>query len=127
MSIAVRRATVADAALVATLNADVQALHAAALPWRFKPPRPGSLPYTEAAAWLGNPAALVFIADFTGEPAGYTYAEVNQRPLSMQPRLQSSMLRLRPSVSLGGTARRNAGAGAKAVACVNRCIWTACL
>jgi hypothetical protein len=32
MSIVVRRATTADAELVSALNADVQALHAAALP-----------------------------------------------------------------------------------------------
>jgi GNAT superfamily N-acetyltransferase len=80
MSIALRRATVDDAATIAALNADVQAVHAAALPWRFKSPSPDSLPLTEAAAWLSNPGGLVFIAEVDGEPAGYAYAEINRRP-----------------------------------------------
>jgi ribosomal protein S18 acetylase RimI-like enzyme len=80
MSIVVRRATVDDATLIAVLNADVQAVHAAALPWRFKPLSPDSLPHTEAAGWLGNPEGLVFIAEVAAEPAGYIYAEINRRP-----------------------------------------------
>src|SRR5512145_1526964 len=35
--IRIRRATARDAAVLSMLNADVQAIHAAALPWWFKP------------------------------------------------------------------------------------------
>ncbi len=40
----VRRATVADAATISALNADVQAVHAAALPWLFKTPSAETFP-----------------------------------------------------------------------------------
>jgi hypothetical protein len=36
--IKIRRATVCDATVLSALNADVQAIHAAALPWWFKEP-----------------------------------------------------------------------------------------
>jgi GNAT superfamily N-acetyltransferase len=76
MTIIVRRGTVADAELVSLLNADVQAIHAAALPWRFKPPGPGSFPPAEASALLAKPDHLVFIAELASEAVGYAYAEV---------------------------------------------------
>jgi len=80
MSIGVRRATAADAELVSVLNADVQAVHAVALPWRFKPPGPLSFPPTEASALLANVENLVLVAQVDGEPAGYAYAEIVHRP-----------------------------------------------
>ena len=80
MAIAVRRATAADAELVSALNADVQAIHAAALPWRFKSPGPGTFPPAEAAALIARPGHIVFIAEADSEPAGYAYAEVIRRP-----------------------------------------------
>lgn len=80
MAIAVRRATAADAELVSALNADVQAIHAAALPWRFKQPGPNTFPPSEAAALIARAGHLVFIAETKGEPAGYAYAEVIRRP-----------------------------------------------
>jgi hypothetical protein len=55
MNTVVRRATEVDSALLSSLNEDVQALHAAALPWRFKPPGRG-FPPAEAAAL--DPAPL---------------------------------------------------------------------
>ena len=79
MTIAVRRATAADAELVAALSADVQALHAAAMPWRFKPPGPGTFPPSEAASLIARSGHFVFIAETAGEPAGYAYAEVVRR------------------------------------------------
>jgi GNAT superfamily N-acetyltransferase len=79
MSIVVRRATTADAELVSRLNADVQALHAAALPWRFKPPGPDTFPPAAAEALLAKPGHVVFIAELSGEPAGYAYAEIVHR------------------------------------------------
>lgn len=79
MSIAVRRATTNDAALIATLIADVQALHAAALPRQFKPV--GQVSYAkEAAAFLAKPESLVFIAEIADDPAGFVHAEMMRRP-----------------------------------------------
>jgi len=79
MAIVVRRATNDDAALISTLNADVQAIHAAELPWRFKSPGPETFPPSAAASLLANPNNLVFVADIDSEPAGYAYAEVIRR------------------------------------------------
>jgi hypothetical protein len=63
MTIAVRRATTADAELVSSLNADVQALHAAAVPWRFKPPGPDTFPSKDAEALLAKSGHVAFIAE----------------------------------------------------------------
>ena len=79
MQTVVRRATADDAELISSLNADVQAIHAAALPWRFKPPGPETFPPAAAAGLLANANNLVFIANFDAEPAGYLYAEVIRR------------------------------------------------
>src|SRR5256885_1469700 len=76
MTIIVRRATVADAELISALDADVQAVHAAALPWRFKPPGPDTFPPAEALAIVSKPDHLVFIAEVASEAVGYAYAEV---------------------------------------------------
>jgi ribosomal protein S18 acetylase RimI-like enzyme len=78
MGITVRRATEADAEWVSTLNAEVQALHAAALPWRFKPP--GTFAEADVSALLAKPENLIFLALVDGDPAGYAYAEVVRRP-----------------------------------------------
>jgi diamine N-acetyltransferase len=80
MTIAVRRATAADAELVSALNADVQAIHAAVMPWRFKPPNPDTFPAREVVALLEKPESLMFLAHADGKPAGYAYAEVVHRP-----------------------------------------------
>jgi len=76
MSSAIRRATTADAEVLSALNADVQALHASAMPQRFKPVGPDTFPLTAARALLANPSNLVFIAEVDSKPAGYAYAEV---------------------------------------------------
>jgi ribosomal protein S18 acetylase RimI-like enzyme len=75
----VRRADAADAETVSRLNADVQAVHAEALPWRFKPPGPDTFPPSAAAALLANAGNLVFIAEIDGVAAGYAYAEIVRR------------------------------------------------
>jgi ribosomal protein S18 acetylase RimI-like enzyme len=80
MTVTVRRATAADAALVSALNVDVQALHAAAMPWRFKPPGPSTFPPSEAAALIARPGNVVFLAEVGDEPVGYAYGEVIRRP-----------------------------------------------
>jgi ribosomal protein S18 acetylase RimI-like enzyme len=80
MTIEIRRASAADAALVSTLNTDVQAIHAEALPWRFKPPGPESFPPAAAVELLAKPETIVFIATVDLFPAGYAYAEVMRLP-----------------------------------------------
>jgi ribosomal protein S18 acetylase RimI-like enzyme len=80
MAVTVRRANVDDAALVASLNADVQAIHAAAMPAHFKPAGAQAFARSEIVALLTDRQNLVFIADIEGEPAGYAYAEIIRRP-----------------------------------------------
>jgi ribosomal protein S18 acetylase RimI-like enzyme len=80
MSILVRRASKADAEAISRLNADVQAVHAAALPGWFKPPSASTFPPAEAAELIEGPDSLVFLAELGSEPAGYAYAEVIRRP-----------------------------------------------
>jgi ribosomal protein S18 acetylase RimI-like enzyme len=80
MPVVVRRAGTAAATIVSALNDDVQAVHAAALPWRFKVPGPDTFPPAVAAEILAKPETLVFIAELAGAPAGYAYAEVARLP-----------------------------------------------
>jgi len=80
MKPAIRPAIAADAVLLSSLNADVQAIHAQAMPWWFKPPGPETFPPAAAAALLARAENLVFLAEVGSEPAGYAYAEVLQRP-----------------------------------------------
>ena len=78
MAVTVRRATSADAELLSSLNAEVQAIHAAALPEWFKPPGPQAFSPAAASSLVNNPGDLVFVAEFAGEPAGYVYASVSR-------------------------------------------------
>ncbi len=72
----VRRAGEADAPILSSLNADVQSLHASALPDRFKPPGPDTFPEALARTLIANPDNLIFIAEVDAEPAGYAYAQI---------------------------------------------------
>jgi len=65
----VRRATVADAATISALNADVQAVHAAALPWLFKTPSAETFPPATAAAMLARHDVLVYLAYLGDAPS----------------------------------------------------------
>ena len=65
---------------MSALNVDVQAIHAAALPERFKPPGPASFPAAETRALLAKADNLVLLAFFDDVPAGYLYAEIVRRP-----------------------------------------------
>jgi ribosomal protein S18 acetylase RimI-like enzyme len=73
----IRRAGPGDAALLRTLNREVQALHAAAWPRRFKAVVDDDGPF---AAMLAEPETRVFIAAVRGEPAGYCSITVQRRP-----------------------------------------------
>jgi ribosomal protein S18 acetylase RimI-like enzyme len=77
MPVAVRRATAADAELLSSLNAEVQALHAAALPGWFKPPEPQPSP-PAMAGLVANPGNLVLVAEIDAVPAGYVHASVTR-------------------------------------------------
>jgi hypothetical protein len=89
MNAVVRRATAADAELLSALNADVQAIHAQALPFRFKAPGPETFPPSSAAALIANSNNLVFVAEIDGAAAGYAYAEVVRRAETYRPTLMS--------------------------------------
>ena len=72
----VRRAAEGDAAAIAAIHRQVQALHAAAVPDFFKPPA------TEAFApefWrerLAQPDAVILVAELEGAVVGYLYADL---------------------------------------------------
>jgi diamine N-acetyltransferase len=80
MTLRVRRAGADDAAVISSLNADVQAVHAAGFPERFKPPNAETFPPAEAAEILKQPGTLAFIAAIDSAPAGYAYAETIAQP-----------------------------------------------
>jgi len=78
--LSIRRATVADAATVSALNADVQAIHAAAVPWLFKEPSATTFPPAAAATMLARDDVLVYVAYLGDEAVGYAYAQVRHHP-----------------------------------------------
>jgi GNAT superfamily N-acetyltransferase len=80
MAIRIRTATERDVDVLRALNADVQAIHAAALPWLFKPPGPDTLASWDVKPLLREPENLVVIAEVDGVAAGYAYAEIQARP-----------------------------------------------
>jgi diamine N-acetyltransferase len=82
MVMVIRPADTTDADTVSSLNADVQAVHSAALPQRFKPPGPETFPPAAAAELLANPVNLVFVAEVDFASVGYAYAEHIRRPES---------------------------------------------
>jgi diamine N-acetyltransferase len=80
MSVTVRRASEADAEAISRLSADVQEVHATALPDLFKPPAAYSFPPAEVAELIRAPESLLFLAEIDSQPVGYAYAEVIRRP-----------------------------------------------
>jgi ribosomal protein S18 acetylase RimI-like enzyme len=82
MPTVIRRAEKGDADVLASLNTDVQAIHAAAVPWLFKAPGPETFPEREFAFLLEVEDNLLFIAEVDGAPTGYAFAEVMRRPES---------------------------------------------
>jgi ribosomal protein S18 acetylase RimI-like enzyme len=80
MSIEIRSALPEDAAAISALNADVQQLHAAAHPWRFKQPGPHTFTVKDAQDLLGSPGYFALLAFDGGSPVGYLLAEVVRRP-----------------------------------------------
>jgi ribosomal protein S18 acetylase RimI-like enzyme len=116
-AIGVRHATVADAATISALNADVQGVHAAALPWLFKAPSPDTFPPATAAALLARDDVIVYVAYLGDQPAGYAYAQVRRHPeTSLQyafDEIYLHHLSVRPG-------RRGHGVGAALLAAIRR-------
>ncbi len=80
MAILIRKAIEQDAGVLGALNADVQALHAAAMPWLFKPPGPDTFPPAAVKELMAEPENLIFIAEVDGTAAGYAHAQIEERP-----------------------------------------------
>ena len=80
MSVEIRAATKDDAALFSALNADVQALHADAMPWRFKRPGPETFTPEDAQALLSKANHVAFLAYVDCAPAGYVAAYLMRNP-----------------------------------------------
>ena len=74
----IRPAGAADADTLAELNADIQAIHRAAHPWRFKPPSPEQFSREHVAKLVSNPNVSIVIASAEGRSAGYAYWEFIQ-------------------------------------------------
>mgnify|MGYP001468147670 CR=1 FL=1 len=76
----VRRATTEDAAVLSLLNADVQKLHADALPPIFKQPSATTFPPTTVTKLMSDPNNHFFLAEDNGIGVGYAWAEISRRP-----------------------------------------------
>jgi GNAT superfamily N-acetyltransferase len=76
----VRLATLSDAELISALNAEVQTVHAEALPHLFKPASPETFPVSVVRQWLAEPDTRIFIGSLHDEPIGYIYAQIIRRP-----------------------------------------------
>ncbi|HSD84319.1 MAG TPA: GNAT family N-acetyltransferase [Anaerolineae bacterium] len=76
----IRLATPADAELIVMLNADVQALHAAALPHLFKPPADKTFSAATVKQILSDSNNYVFVGYVADQAVGYAYAEIQLLP-----------------------------------------------
>lgn len=75
MQLAIRQATIEDAALLAELNKDVQLVHANGLPHLFKLPSDNPDLVIEMKAAIEKPGHFAFIASIDGDAAGYVLVE----------------------------------------------------
>ncbi len=74
MKISIRPATQADAGAISLISREIQALHAAALPWHFRPDSDETFSPAELSELLEQPNNLILIAEADSVPAGYAYA-----------------------------------------------------
>jgi ribosomal protein S18 acetylase RimI-like enzyme len=104
-----RPATTQDATLISMLNADVQQVHADALPFRFKPPGPETFTPAEAEALLSRADHVAFLAYVDEAPAGYLLAEIVRRAettrLFAQDMIYVHHISVRPAVRQRGVGR----------------------
>ena len=75
----IRLATLDDAEVISALNAEVQKIHAEALPHLFKPASPEAFPASFVPQLLADPDVCIFIGFVQGEPVGYVYAQIIRR------------------------------------------------
>ena len=75
----IRLATPDDAEIIAALNAEVQQVHAEALPSLFKPPSSETFPASLVRQLLADPSTYTFLGYVNGAPAGYIYAQILRR------------------------------------------------
>jgi ribosomal protein S18 acetylase RimI-like enzyme len=76
----IRRANLEDAGILSALNADVQRLHADALPHLFKQPEDDAFALQFMREQLSDPRSYFFIGSLDGEDIGYIFARVIDRP-----------------------------------------------
>jgi diamine N-acetyltransferase len=76
----IRRAALEDAAILSSLNVDVQHLHALAQPKIFKPPENDEFALQFMQDHLSDPLNYFFIATLDGEDIGYLFARIVERP-----------------------------------------------
>ncbi len=72
-------ATPQDAEIISALNAEVQKVHADALPHLFKPPSQETFPASLVRQSLADPNTYIFIAYSNGTPVGYIYTQIIRR------------------------------------------------
>ena len=78
----VRIATASDASTISALCADVQRLHATAIPMFYKPASPETFPAATVCELMASPDRRIFVAEVEGEIAGYVYVELQRQPES---------------------------------------------
>jgi ribosomal protein S18 acetylase RimI-like enzyme len=78
-NIDVRLATLNDAEIISALNAEVQTVHAEALPHLFKAASPETFPTSFVRPLLADPDTYIFIGSLHDEPVGYLYAQIIRR------------------------------------------------
>jgi ribosomal protein S18 acetylase RimI-like enzyme len=76
----IRRAKLDDAASLSALNADVQRVHASALPRIFKQPESDAFALQFMQEHLPDALNYFFIASLDGEDVGYIFARIVDRP-----------------------------------------------
>jgi ribosomal protein S18 acetylase RimI-like enzyme len=79
MPTAIREARKEDRDTLSALNAEIQAVHAAALPWMFKPAAPDTFLRAGVGELLDEPDNLFFIAEVDDVAVGYAYAQIIHR------------------------------------------------
>ncbi len=77
--IAIRRAHEADADSISSISAEIQALHARALPELFKPPEAFTFPADKVRELLNDPDWLVFVSELDAVVVGYVSAQIHRR------------------------------------------------
>ncbi len=76
----IRLANANDAEIISSLNADVQKIHATALPHLFKPPSKDVFPPSAVIELLANSNNYIYIGQLDGKDIGYIYAEIRNLP-----------------------------------------------